>query len=371
VKARLPAPATTRHEFPKIKNNEAGDSVNKSKKNCGDAVQKNISAQQRRRLLALSLTAALAFGLAPLHAATAADYPKKPLKMVIPFPPGGPNDMLGRLLAEEMGKNLGQAVVVENRGGAGGTIGTDVVAKANPDGYTILLSGTASLSIAPSLYKHMNYDPIKDLSPVGLVGTAPSVLLVNPKLPFKNVAELIAYAKANPGKLNFASAGIGTPPHLAGELFKSMAGADMVHVPYKGGGPAMVDLIAGQVQMYFCGISSALPQIKQGTVRPLAVTSEKPTTQMPDMPTIAASGLPGYAVENWYAIVAPAHTPAPIVERLNTALNKILAEPNVKKQMALLGIDPQGSTPAELATYQKNELEKWAKVVKSAGIQPE
>jgi tripartite-type tricarboxylate transporter receptor subunit TctC len=344
--------------------------VNRSTSKKGAASKAAAWTQKRRWILAVPLAATLAWAATTVPS-LAADYPSKPIRMVIPFPPGGPNDMLGRLLADEMGKNLGQAIVVENRGGAGGTIGTDVVAKAAPDGYTILLSGTASLSIAPSLYKHMNYDPIKDLSPIGLVGTAPSVLLINPKLPINNVAELIAYAKANPGKLNFASAGIGTPPHLAGELFKSMAGADMVHVPYKGGGPAMVDLMAGQVQMYFCGISSALPQIKQKTVKPLAVTSQKPTEQMPDMPTIASSGLPGYAVENWYAIVAPPRTPAPIIERLNTALNKILGEANVKKQMALLGIDPQGSTPAELATYQKTEMDKWAKVTKDAGILPE
>jgi tripartite-type tricarboxylate transporter receptor subunit TctC len=324
----------------------------------------------RRRMLALPFAVTLAWA-AMTGPSMAADYPDKPLRMIIPFPPGGPNDMLGRLLADGIGKELGQVVVIENKGGAGGTIGTDMVTKAPPDGYTILLAGTAALSIAPSLYKNLHYDPSKDVAPIGLVGTAPSVLIVNPKLPFHTIAELIAYAKANPGKLNFASAGIGTPPHLAGELFKSMAGVDIVHVPYKGGGPALVDLMAGQVQLYFSGISSALPQIKQHAVRAVAVTSLERTSQMPDMPTISESGLPGYSVENWYAIVAPAATPAPIVNTLNAALMKVLAEPNVKKQMAALGIEPKGSSPTELAAYQKAEQAKWTKVVKDAGITPE
>ncbi len=324
---------------------------------------------RRHCLLALPLLASL--GWATPGLSLAATFPDKPLRMVIPFPPGGPNDMLGRLLAQEMGKEMGQPIVIENKGGAGGTIGTDQVAKAAPDGYTILLSGTASLSIAPSLYKNMPYDPVKDIAPIGLVGTAPSLLIVNPKLPIQTVGELISYAKANPGKLNFASAGVGTPPHLAGELFKTMAGVDIVHVPYKGGGPALVDLVAGQVQLYFSGISSALPQVKQKTVRPIAVTGLKHTAQMPNMPTIAESGLPGYEVENWYAIVAPAGTPAAVINRLNASLLKILDQPNVQKQMAELGIDPQGSSPADLATYQKAELAKWAKVAKGAGINPE
>jgi tripartite-type tricarboxylate transporter receptor subunit TctC len=321
-------------------------------------------AHSRRRLLALPFAAALAWA-ATTAPSLAADYPNRPLRMIIPFPPGGPNDMLGRLLADGLGKALGQVVVIENKGGAGGTLGTAVAVKAAPDGYTILLTGTAPLSIAPSLYKHLQYDPVKDIAPVGLVGTAPSVLIANAQLPVKNIAELIAYARANPGKLNFASAGIGTPPHLSGELFKSMAGVNLVHVPYKGGGPAMVDLMAGQVQLYFSGISSALPQIKQGSVHAIAVTSPKRTAQMPDMPTIAESGLPGFAV------VAPANTPAPVINTLNAALAKILAEPNVMKQMAALGIDPEHSTPAELAIYQKTEREKWSKVVNDAGITPE
>jgi tripartite-type tricarboxylate transporter receptor subunit TctC len=333
---------------------------------CKSAVARRYG---RRALLALPLAAMLAWAVP--GQASAAGFPDKSLRLIVPFPPGGPNDMLARVLADAMGKDLGQAVVIENKGGAGGTIGADYVAKATPDGYTILLGGTAALSIAPSLYKKLHYDPIKDFAPIGLVGTAPSLLIVNSKLPIHSISELIAYAKANPGKLNFASAGTGTPPHLAGELFKSMAGVDIVHVPYKGGGPAMVDLVAGQVQLYFCGISSALPQVQQKVVRPIAVTGPKRTAQMPDMPTIAESGLPGYSVENWYSLVAPAGTPAPVVTRLNASLIKALAQPDLQKQMVVLGIDPNGSTPAALGAYQQNEVTKWAKVIKGAGIQPE
>ena len=319
-----------------------------------------------RVALAGALLAAVA--AAPAVAQT---YPAKSIRMIVPFPPGGPNDILGRVMAAEMGRLLGQQVVIDNRGGAGGTLGSDLAAKAPADGYTLLLSGTASLSIAPSLYSKLPYDPVKDFAPVSLIATAPSILIAHPALPVRTVKDVIALAKAKPGQLNFASAGIGTPPHLAGELFKSMAGVSIVHVPYKGGGPALTDLLAGQVEMYFSGISSALPLVKDGKLRGIAVTSAKRTSIMPEMPTIAESGIAGYEVGNWYAIVAPARTPEAVVARLHGEIVKVLATAEMKKRLFELGADPVGSTPEELARYQQAELAKWAKVVKSAGIRPE
>jgi tripartite-type tricarboxylate transporter receptor subunit TctC len=308
--------------------------------------------------------------LAPPCAA-AQGYPAKAIRMIVPFLPGGPNDILGRVIAQKLTEQLGQQMVVDNRGGAGGIIGAELAARAVPDGYTLLLGGTASLSINPGLHRKLPYDPLKDFAPVSLVGTAPSILVTHPSLPVKTVRDVIALARAKPGQLNFASAGIGTPPHLAGELFKSIAGVDMVHVPYKGGGPALVDLIAGQVNMYFSGISAALPLVKDGKLRGIAVTSARRTALMPDTPTIAESGLPGYEVGNWYAIVAPAATPKAIVMRLNHEIVTALAVQDVKRRFVELAADPVGSTPEELLKYNRSEIAKWARVIKSAGIKPE
>jgi tripartite-type tricarboxylate transporter receptor subunit TctC len=313
-------------------------------------------------ILLLSLTAALSH---------AADYPTKSVRLIVPFPPGGPNDILGRVLAQKLAEQLRYQVVVDNRGGAGGIIGAELGARAAPDGYTLLFGGTASLSINPGLHKQLAYDPIKDFTAVSLVGTAPSMLIAHPGVPIRTVRDLIQLAREKPGQLNFASAGIGTPPHLAGELFKSMAGVDIVHVPYKGGGPALTDLLAGQVGLYFSGISSALPFVKEGKLRGIAVTSAKRTAVVPDMPTIAESGLPGYEVGNWYAIVAPAATPAAVIARVNAEVNKALIVPEVRKRFIELAADPVGSTPAELAAYIRSEIAKWARVIKMAGIKPE
>jgi tripartite-type tricarboxylate transporter receptor subunit TctC len=314
--------------------------------------------------------AALAFALFATHAA-AQDYPSKPIRMIVPFPPGGPNDILGRVVAQKLTEQMGQQVVADNRAGAGGIIGTELAARSAPDGYTLLLSGTASLSINPSLHKKLPYDPLKDFAPISLMATAPSILVTHPSVAVRSVKELIAFAKAKPGQLNFASAGLGTPPHLAGELFKHMAGIDMVHVPYKGGGPALTDLLGGQVNLYFSGISSALPFVKDGKLRGIAVTSSKRTPLMPDMPTISESGLPGYEVGNWYAMLAPAGTSASIVNRLNAQIVKALAASEVRKRFTELAADPVGSTPAQLAAYNRSELIKWAQVIKAAGIKPE
>jgi tripartite-type tricarboxylate transporter receptor subunit TctC len=291
--------------------------------------------------------------------------------MIVPFPPGGPNDILGRVVAQKLSEQLGQQVVIDNRGGAGGIIGAELAARAVADGYTLLFGGTASLAINPSLHKKLPYDPLRDFAAVSLVGTAPSLLTVHPSLPVKNVKDLIDLAKARPGQLNFVSAGVGTPPHLAGELFKNMTGIDMVHVPYKGGGPALTDLLAGQVGIYFSGISSVLPYVREGRLRGLAVTSAKRTAVMPDMPTIAESGLPGYEVGNWYAIVAPAATSRAIITQLNREIIRALTEPGVKKRFVELAADPVGSTPDALTAYNRSEIAKWASVIKSSGIKPE
>jgi tripartite-type tricarboxylate transporter receptor subunit TctC len=298
-------------------------------------------------------------------------YPTKAVRLIVPFPPGGPNDILGRVIAQKLGEQLGQQMVVDNRGGAGGIIGAELAARAAPDGYTILFGGTASLAINPGMHTKLAYDPTRDLSAISMIGTAPSMLVAHPGVPIKSVKGLIELAKAKPGQLNFASAGIGTPPHLAGELFKSMAGVDMVHVPYKGGGPALTDLLAGQVGLYFSGISSALPFVKDHKLRGIAVTSAKRTAVAPDMPTIAESGLPGYEVGNWYAMLAPAATSAAIVARLNTEVNQALSVAGVRKRFIELAADPIGSTPAELAAYIRSEIVKWSKVIRMAGIKPE
>jgi len=298
-------------------------------------------------------------------------YPSKPIRMIVPFPPGGPNDILGRVVAAKLTEQLGQQVVVDNRGGAGGIIGAEIAARSAADGHTLLLSGTASMAINPGLHKKLPYDPLKDFAPISMLATAPSLLTVHPSLAVRSVKDLITLAQAKPGKLNFVSAGHGTPPHLAGELFKSMTGVDMVHVPYKGGGPALADLLAGQVELYFSGISSVLPFVKENRLRGVAVTSAKRTAVLPDTPTVSESGLPGFEVSNWYAVAAPAATPPAIIKRLNAEILTVLTVPELKKRFFELAADPFGSTPEQLAAYNRTELVKWARAIKAAGITPE
>lgn len=308
----------------------------------------------------------------PAAPALAAAYPEHPIRLIIPFPPGGPNDILSRLISAEMSKDLKGSVVVENKGGAGGTIGANDVAMAPPDGYTLLLGGTATMSIAPYLYAKLPYNVINSFTPIGMIGTSPSVLVVAAKEPFHTVQDIIAAAKAKPGTLNFASAGVGTPPHLAGELFASMAGVNIVHVPYKGGGPAMDDVLAGRTEMYFAGITSVLPLVRQGSLRAIAVTSLKRNALIPNVPTVAESGLPGYEIQNWYAIYAPAGTPAAIVKRLNQSLARVLTHPSVAKKMREdLMINPDPTSPDQLLAYQKQEVQKWEKLSKQIGLKPE
>ncbi len=313
----------------------------------------------------------LALLAAATGAAAQANYPTKPIRMIVPFPPGGPNDILGRVVASTLSGQLGQQVVVDNRGGAGGIIGAEIAARSAADGYTLLLSGTASMAINPGLHKKLPYDPLKDFAPVSMLGTAPSLLTVHPSLAVRSVKDLIALAQAKPGKLNFVSAGHGTPPHLAGELFKNMTGINMVHVPYKGGGPALADLLAGQVDLYFAGISSVLPFVKENRLRGIAVTSAKRTAVLPDTPTVAESGLPGFEIGNWYAVAVPAATAPAIIKRLNAEILVALTAPELKKRFFELAADPFGSTPEQLAAYNRSEITKWARAIKAAGITPE
>lgn len=309
-----------------------------------------------------------------LIAATAAgaqEFPVRSLRMIVPFAPSGPNDVLGRILAQKISDQMGQQVIIENRSGAGGSTGTAAAAMASADGYTLLFSGTSSLAINPSLYKKLPYNAIKDFAPVSLAGTAPSLLATHMSVPAKTVKELIGLAKKNPGKLNYGSGGIGGTPHLASELFKSLVQVDIVHVPFRGAGPALVALVSGQVDIYIGGIASVLPMIRDRRIRPLAVTSAKRTPLMPEMPTFIESGVTGYEVVNWYAVFAPATTPRPVIAKLNMEIVKALAAPDVAKRFADLGTDAVSSTPEQLGAYHREDLARWEKVIKLAGIQPE
>jgi tripartite-type tricarboxylate transporter receptor subunit TctC len=297
-------------------------------------------------------------------------YPQKSIRMVVPFPPGGGTDILARLFGQKMSETLGQPIIIDNRGGAGGTIGTDIAAKAPPDGYTLILV-SGSHAINASLYTKLPYDAVNDFAPITQIATSPGILVVNPSLPVKSVKDLIALARAKPGQINYASAGSGTPPHLAGELFKVMAKIDMVHVPYKGNAPAFTDVIGGQVSLIFPTMPSAMPFIKSGKLRPIAVTSAKRSPAAPDIPTIAESGLPGYEATSWYGILAPARTPPQIVARLHDVLVSVIGAPDIKEKLAAQGLDPVGNTPQQFAAVIKSEIVKWAKVVKASGAKPE
>ncbi len=295
-------------------------------------------------------------------------YPGKPVRMIVPYPPGGGNDTLGRLFAAKLGERLGQPFVVENRPGAGTMIGTEAAAKSAPDGYTILLSSIATHALSPNLYSRVPYDPIKDFAPVTLLGIAPTVLVISNDLPAKNLSELIALAKAKPGTLAYASGGNGTPPHINAEVFKSVASVDLLHIPYKGGGPALVDLIAGRVQVMLDTAASAMPHVRSGKLRALALSASKRSPDYPDLPTFAEAGLANYDTNAWYSIHAPAGTPPEIVRRLNTELVAILRDPDVLARFKQLSTDPVGNSPEEFGTFVRAELDKYARIIKAAGI---
>jgi tripartite-type tricarboxylate transporter receptor subunit TctC len=319
-----------------------------------------------RKLLGLSLfTLALAAGT-PAHANT--DFPKGPMTLVIPFSPGGSTDVIGRLLAERMGAALGQSVVVENRPGAGGNIGASLVARAKPDGYTLLLGTTGVLAVNEFIYANPGYSVERDLAPIAYTASISNVLVVNPSLGVSNVADLIRLAKSKPGQLSFASSGAGSSTHLSGELFARMAGVEIMHVPYKGSGQALVDLVGGQISMIFDNAPSAVPMAQSGKVKALAVTSLQPLGALPGTPTLDQSGLKGYESLSWTGILAPKNTPPEVIAKLNATLNGILADQAVQQKMAELGAQTTGGSPQDFATHIQAERTKWGKLVKDAGI---
>jgi tripartite-type tricarboxylate transporter receptor subunit TctC len=318
-----------------------------------------------------SLIKVLATAIPLLFAAAQAQaaWPERPITLVVPYTPGGVTDALARVVAAALSERLKEPVVVDNRAGGGANIGAALVARANPDGYTLLMGSAATHAINVSLYKKLSYDPIKDFAPISLVAEVPNVLVVNPSVPVHNVKELIAYAKANPGRLNFGSSGAGGTIHLSGELFKSMAGVQMTHVPYKGSAPAVNDLLGGQTQVMFD--SSVVPYVKAGKLRALAVTSAKRSSALPDVPTIAEAGLPGYEATAWFGILAPAGTPEPVIAKLNTEISAVLRDPAVTRWMVGQGFEAAGGTPADFATHIRKETAKWARVVKESGATAE
>jgi tripartite-type tricarboxylate transporter receptor subunit TctC len=302
--------------------------------------------------------------------AAAQGYPTRPVRLIIPFPPGGSNDIVGRMIAAQLGERLGQTMVVDNRGGAGGTIGTELAAKSPADGYTLLLISTA-YAFNTSIYKKLPYDPVKSFAPVALLGSGPGVLVVNPALPVNSVAGLIAFAKERPGKLNNASAGVGSFQHLASELFRIQAGIEWLHVPYKGGGPAMMDLMAGQADASVGSLIQMLPHIRSGKLKALGTTGAKRSPVLPDVPTVAEAGVPGYEATNWWGFLAPAGTPPAIVERLHQEVVAVQASAETKRRFDTEGAEALQMSPADFGAFIAAETAKWARVVREAGISAE
>ena len=314
-----------------------------------------------------SRLAAFAAALLAALPAAAQEYPAKPVRIIIGFPPGGATDLVARLMAPKYAGIFKQQFIVDNRPGANGVIGSDLAAKAAPDGYALHLATIGSLVLSPATSK-VPYDPLKDFAPISQAVALQNIFIVHPNLPVRSLKELTALARAKPGALNFASSGLASPGHLAGELFKGMARVSLVHVPYKGGGPAMIDLVAGHVEIFVAVISTAVPQVKAGKARALAVTGTRRAAALPDVPTVAETGLKGYEATNWYGMVAPAGTPRPIVERLHKATVSVLEMPDVKQALLDQGIEAAPGSPEQFAAYIKAETSKWAKVIKASGI---
>jgi tripartite-type tricarboxylate transporter receptor subunit TctC len=327
-----------------------------------------VSARRLRAAVAAPLLGLVfACGLAFMSPAAAEAFPTKPAKLVVPFPPGGPLDTTARIIAQKLTDAWGQSVIVENKPGAGGNIGAGIVAKSPPDGYTIVMGALSTHAVNPSLYPAMPYDAQKDFAPITLVAITPNVLVVNPSLPVHSVRELIAYAKAHPGKLSFGSGSIGSAGHLAGELFKVDAGVDMVHVPYKGAAPAMQALLAGDTQLMFDNLASAMSQVKAGKLRALAVTTAQRSKLAPALPTMAEAGLPGFDISTWFGLLAPAGTPHDVIAKWNSGVTKILSDPSMRERLAAQGAEATPDSPDAFARFIAAELVKYARIVKASG----
>ena len=322
----------------------------------------------RTRFLVALAGAALALVLPfPAHSQAPAAYPNRPVKLVIPFPPGGPLDIVGRAIAQKLTDVWGQSVVVDNRPGAGGNIGADIVAKSAPDGYTILMGALSTHAVNPSLYAKMPYDAVADFAPITLVAVTPNVLVVNATLPVNSAKDFIAYAKANSGKLAFGSGSNGSAGHLAGELFKVETGADIIHVPYKGGAPATQALLAGDTQFMFDNLANAMPQVKAGKLKALAVTTAQRSKLAPDLPTMAEAGLQGFDISTWFGLFAPAGTPKDIIAKWNAEVAKILNSPEMREKLVAQGAEPAPTTPEQFAAFVRSEIPKYARIVKASG----
>lgn len=320
-----------------------------------------------RNVAVLVLCAGCAMQFQQAAAQTPGAYPNRPIRMILPASPGGPVDVIARTVGAGLAETLGQPIVMDNRAGAGGIIGAEIVARGNPDGYTLMFAHSGPLAIESALHSKLTYHPLKDFAPVSLVASSPYALIVNPSTPAKSVKELVALAKSRPGKFNYASGGIGTGIHMAGELFNLAAGLKIVHVPYKGAGPSMAALMGGEVDMMFNGVSSALPHVKSGKLRALAISTTQRSSLLPDLPTVAESGL-RYDTAGWYGLVAPARTPKAVTAKLQASLRRALDVPEMKERLAAQGIDGIASTPEQLANFLREELDKWTRVVKAAGL---
>jgi tripartite-type tricarboxylate transporter receptor subunit TctC len=319
------------------------------------------------RLVAIAVFTGASLGAAGV---SAQQYPSRPVRFIVPFPPGGGNDIVGRIVAQRLNEALGVPVVVDNRGGAGGTIGTELAARAPADGHTMLINNI-SLAVNATLIPKLPYDTLKDLAPVSLLGRQPNVLVVPPSLAAGSVKELLARARARPGELTYGSGGIGTASHLATEMLKLMTKTDLIHVPYKGLGPALTDLMGGQVQLIISTLASALPQLKAGKMKALAVTTAQRSSFFPELPTLAEAGVPGYEFSTWYGLLVPGATPRAVVAQLNATTVKVLQSPALKQQLVLQGLEPTPSTPAEFDAYLRSEVAKWGKVIKAANVRPD
>ena len=320
---------------------------------------------------AIRFLLALVVAALPYTSSAADAYPTKPVRFVVTFPPGGPTDTIVRLIGQRLTDLWGHPMILDNRGGAGGIVGTEIVARAAPDGYSFLVGTAGGMTINPALQPKLSYDPFRDFAPVGMLVNNPQILVAHPSIAAKNVKELVALAKSKPGQLNFASAGTGTATHLGLELLKLTTGMDAVHVPYKGGAPAVTDLIAGQVQLLWVSIPSVLPHVKAGRLRAVAVSTSKRSASAPDIPTVAESGYPGFEYSNWNALFAPAKTSPTVVKQVNAAIVKILSETDVAQKLVAIGADPAPGTPEDLARYMRADSERWKKVIRTAGIKPD